>query len=161
MKEPEYTGQAGAATRTESWSGFAAPLAFPAPPAGPVMPVIPVAVTVPQAALAPDAPRETGAPETGVPARQAQDGSIVKFVPLLAVLACAAVGVYIAWRQGAAGGGFGGIVGGAALLAAAIARLVLPVRLAGLLATRKRATDVLTLTAFGVGLLAVGLVLPR
>jgi hypothetical protein len=137
MKEPEYTGQAGAATRTESWPGFATPLAFPAPPA-----------SVPP----PGPPRSPG------PTR---DGSIVKFVPLLAVLACAAVGVYIAWRQGAAGGGLGGIVGGAALLAAAVARLVFPAGLVGLLATRKRATDVLTLTAFGVGLLVVGLILPR
>ena len=69
--------------------------------------------------------------------------------------------MYIAWRQGSAGGGEGGVVGGAALLAAAVARLLLPARLAGLLATRNRATDVITLTVLGAGLLVAGLVLPR
>ena len=43
----------------------------------------------------------------------------------------------------------------------AVVRLLLPAGLAGLLAARKRATDVLTLAAFGIGLLVVGLVLPR
>ena len=90
-----------------------------------------------------------------------QDRSIVGFVPYLAVLVCAVVGVYIAWRDGSAGGGYGAAVLGAALLAAAVARLLLPARLARLLATRKRATDVLTLTVFGLGLLVLGLVLPR
>jgi hypothetical protein len=69
--------------------------------------------------------------------------------------------VYVAWREGSAGGGDGAVVLGAALLAAAIARLLLPARLAGLLSARKRVTDVLTLTAFGVGLLVAGLTLPR
>ena len=69
--------------------------------------------------------------------------------------------MYIAWRQGSAGGRDGGVVAGCALLAAAAARLLLPDDLAGLLAVRKRSTDVCTLAAFGVGLLVVGLVLPR
>jgi hypothetical protein len=81
-------------------------------------------------------------------------------VPYLTVLVCAVVGVYIAWREGSAGGGNGAAVLGAALLAAAVVRLLVPARLAGLLATRKRATDVLTLTVFGAGLLVAGLVLP-
>jgi hypothetical protein len=80
---------------------------------------------------------------------------------LLAVLVVVVAGVYVAWRQGSAGGGEGGVLAGAALLAGAVARLLLPVRLAGLLATRKRATDVVTLTVFGVGLVVAGLVLPR
>jgi hypothetical protein len=89
------------------------------------------------------------------------DASIVRIIPLLAVMVVTVAGVYIAWRQGSAGGGEGGVVGGVALLAAAVARLLLPARLVGLLATRKRATDVITLTVFGVGLLVAGLVLPR
>ncbi|MCW2894943.1 MAG: hypothetical protein QOG28_2551 [Trebonia sp.] len=89
-----------------------------------------------------------------------EDASIVRVVPLLAVLVVTVAGVYIAWRQGSAGGGEGGVVGGAALLVAAVARLLLPSRLAGLLATRKRANDVVTLTIFGVALLVAGLVLP-
>ena len=79
----------------------------------------------------------------------------------LAVLVCTGVGVYISWRQGSQGGGKGAIVAGAGLLVAAAVRLVLPVRLAGLLASRRRATDVLTLTVLGAGLLVAGLVLPR
>jgi hypothetical protein len=89
-----------------------------------------------------------------------RDGGIVGAIPYLAVLVCAVVGIYICWRQGSAGGGQGAVVGGAALLAGAVIRLVVPARLAGLLGTRKRATDVLTLTIFGVSLLIAGLVLP-
>ncbi len=86
-------------------------------------------------------------PGRGRTARRAkEDASIVGVVPLLAVLVVTIAGVYIAWRQGSAGGGEGGVVGGVALLAGAVARLLLPARLAGLLATRKRATDVVTLT---------------
>ncbi len=90
-----------------------------------------------------------------------EDASIVGVIPLLAVLVVTVAGVYIAWRQGSAGGGEGGVVAGVALLVGAVARLLLPARLAGLLATRKRATDVITLTIFGAGLLVAGLVLPR
>ena len=43
------------------------------------------------------------------------------------------------------GGGEGGVVAGVGLLAAAAARLLLPTQLVGLLATRKRAIDVVTL----------------
>jgi hypothetical protein len=46
------------------------------------------------------------------------------------------------------------------LLAAAVARLVLPERRAGLLVTRRRLVDVPILAALGVGLLVAGLVLP-
>ena len=93
--------------------------------------------------------------------RAREDASIVGAVPLLAVLAVTVAGVYIAWREGSAGGGEGGVVAGAALLVGALARLLIPARLAGLLATRKRATDVATLAIFGAALLVVGLVLPR
>ena len=78
----------------------------------------------------------------------------------LVVLVCVAGGVYIAWHQGTQGGGRGGAVAGGALLVAAAARLVLPARLAGMLAVRHRMTDVVTLVVLGAGLLTVGLVLP-
>jgi hypothetical protein len=97
---------------------------------------------------------KTRASQTAVPR-----GTAV--IPYLAVLVCAAVGLYVSWHQGSRGGGVGGAIAGAALLAAAGIRLVLPTKLAGLLASRHRVTDVLTLTAFGIGLLVVGLVLPR
>jgi hypothetical protein len=93
--------------------------------------------------------------------RAREDASIVGVIPLLAVLVVTVAGVYIAWRQGSTGGGEGGVIAGIALLVGAAARLLLPARLAGLLATRKRATDVITLTIFGAALLIAGLVLPR
>ncbi len=127
-----------------------------APPAHVFHPAQPPA-EAPAAVPRPAAPSPSGT-EAG---HAREDRSIVGVVPYLAVLVCAAVAVYIAWREGSAGGGDGAVILGAALLAAAVARLLLPARLAGLLATRKRATDVLTLTVFGVGLLISGLVLPR
>jgi hypothetical protein len=81
-------------------------------------------------------------------------------VPHLAVLVCVAAGIYIAWHQGSHGGGRGGVIAGVALLVAAAIRLALPTRLAGLLAVRHRATDVVTLIVLGVSLLTAGLVLP-
>jgi hypothetical protein len=93
--------------------------------------------------------------------RVQEDARIVGVVPLLAVLVVVAAGVYIAWGQGTAGGREGGAIAGCALLAAAAVRLLLPAGLSGLLAVRKRSTDVCTLAVFGVGLLVVGLVLPR
>jgi hypothetical protein len=93
--------------------------------------------------------------------RRRDDGSIVGVVPYLAVLVCTVAGVYVAWQQGSAGGGKGGVIGGGALLVAAVVRLALPARLAGLLGTRKRVTDVLMLTVFGTALLIAGLVLPH
>jgi hypothetical protein len=92
--------------------------------------------------------------------RVSEDASIVRVIPLLAVLVVTFAGVYLSWHQGSTGGGEGGVVAGAALLVAAAARLLLPSRLAGLLAMRKRANDVVTLTIFGTGLLVAGLVLP-
>lgn len=46
------------------------------------------------------------------------------------------------------------------VLAAALARLMLPERRAGMLVTRSRLADVVILTALGAGVLAAGLVLP-
>ena len=89
------------------------------------------------------------------------DRRIVGVIPYLAVLVVVAAGLYIAWRLGSAGGGRGAVIAGAALLAGAVIRMALPGRLAGLLASRHRVTDVLTLAVFGAGLLVAGLVLPR
>ena len=46
------------------------------------------------------------------------------------------------------------------LLAAALARMVLPERRAGMLVSRRRLVDVAILAALGAGLLVAGLVLP-
>jgi hypothetical protein len=100
--------------------------------------------------------------QTGETARAAGASmGVVGALTYLAVLVITAAGLYIAWRQGSQGGGKGAVVAGSALLVAAIARLALPGKLAGLLASRRRLTDVLTLTVFGAGLLVAGLVLPR
>ena len=111
--------------------------------------------------------------------RARDDGGIVGVIPYLVVLVCVVAGWYIAWNEGSAGGrgvvvgglyiawregsdgGRGAVVAGIALFVAALVRLVLPVRLVGLLGTRKRVTDVLTLAVLGIGLIIVGVVLPR
>ena len=82
------------------------------------------------------------------------------YVPYLAVLVCVVAGIYVAWHQGGHDAGRGGVIAGGTLLVAAVARLALPTRVAGLLAVRHRGTDVVTLIALGACLLTVGLVLP-
>jgi len=86
--------------------------------------------------------------------------SSAALVPYLVVLVCVAAGIYIAWHEGSHGGGRGAVIAGVALLVGAAIRLALPARLAGLLAVRHRATDVVTLVVLGVSLLTAGLVLP-
>ena len=69
-------------------------------------------------------------------------------------MAVTVAGVYIAWREGSAGGGEGGVIAGIALFAGAVARLLLPSRLAGLLAIRayhaSRAAAAMPLAAVAV-----------
>jgi hypothetical protein len=80
-------------------------------------------------------------------------------VPYLIVLAGAGLGIFLA-VQGAKYAGLGtGLLGGS-LLAGALLRLALPERYAGLLATRRKASDVLAFATFGVAVLAVALTLP-
>jgi hypothetical protein len=55
---------------------------------------------------------------------------------------------------------WGADVFGAGMLLAAVARVVLPARSAGMLATRQRLTDAATLAVLGLGTLVVGLALP-
>jgi hypothetical protein len=140
------------AARAGSWA------AAPWPPQG----------RPPQQAAAPQpgAPADPAAPGGRVAGRAAvtrarRERSLIGVVPYLAVLLCTIAGVYIAFREGSAGGGAGGVIAGLALLVGAVIRAVLPARLAGLLASRRRATDVVTLAAFGACLLIAGLVLPR
>ncbi|HLH82833.1 MAG TPA: DUF3017 domain-containing protein [Trebonia sp.] len=142
------------AARTGGWAADPWPPPPDPPPAPPPAPVPPAA------ARRPAGSRTAARRAARAQARSGRVG-MAGAVPYLAVLVAVAAGVYIAWYQGSRGGGAGGAVAGSALLAAAAARFALPARLAGLLASRKRMTDVLTLTVLGAGLLVAGLVLPR
>ena len=85
--------------------------------------------------------------------------SKLAWLPYLIVLAGAATGMLIAW-QGSKYAGRGAALIGASLLVAALARLILPERYAGLLASRRKASDVLGFAGFGAAVLAVAIALP-
>ncbi len=85
--------------------------------------------------------------------------SRVAWLPYLVVLGGAATGMFVAW-QGSKYAGRGAALVGCSLLAAALARLVLPARYAGLLSSRRKASDVLAFAVFGAAVLAVALMLP-
>ena len=80
-------------------------------------------------------------------------------IPYALALICLAGGIVWAWRGSHDVGNGAGLVGGG-LLAAAVARLLLPPHAVGLLASRRRFADVLALGALGAGLLTLALVLP-
>ena len=67
--------------------------------------------------------------------------------------------MFVTW-QGSKYAGRGAALVGASLLAGALARLILPARYAGLLASRRKASDVLAFAAFGAAVLAVAIALP-
>jgi len=81
------------------------------------------------------------------------------WLPYLVVLAGVAAGMFIVWR-GSKYAGPGSALVGASLLAGALARLILPARWAGLLSSRRKASDVLAFAAFGAAVLAVAIALP-
>jgi len=81
------------------------------------------------------------------------------WLPYLVVLAGVAAGMFIVW-QGSKYAGRGSALVGASLLAGALARLILPARWAGLLSSRRKASDVLAFAAFGAAVLAVAIALP-
>ncbi len=88
-------------------------------------------------------------------ARTARSG----WLPYLLALGCAVFGLAWVWMGGthAAKGGTLALAG--AMFVAALARLVLPKSRIGMLASRKRYIDVVTMAALGAGLLAAGLLL--
>jgi len=90
--------------------------------------------------------------------RAAADGA--GWLAYVVVLGCVAAALTWLWTGGerAARGGTLALAG--AMFVAALARLALPESRAGLLASRKRGTDVVTLAALAAGLLAAGLLLP-
>jgi len=94
-------------------------------------------------------------------ARAARDPrpSKLAWLPYLTVLAGTAAGMFVVW-DGSKSAGRGASLIGASLLVAALARLILPVRYAGPLATRRKASDVLGFAVFGAAVLAVAIALP-
>ena len=85
--------------------------------------------------------------------------SKLAWLPYLIVLAGAAAGMLIAWQGSKYAGRGAGLIG-ASLLVGALARLILPERYAGLLASRRKASDVLGFAVFGAAVLAVAIALP-
>jgi hypothetical protein len=104
----------------------------------------------------PAAPRGSATAAAARPGRAGGGG----WLAYLAVLAGIAAVCGWLWVGGghAAKGGTLALAG--VMFAAALARLALPESRAGLLASRKRRTDVVTLAALATGLLAAGLLLP-
>jgi hypothetical protein len=92
-------------------------------------------------------------------AAQAAEPTGLAWLPYLIVLAGVAAGVFTVF-QGSKYAAQGTGLLGCALLVAGLARLVLPPRLAGLLSSRRKTSDVLAFTAFGAGVLVVALMLP-
>ena len=124
-------------------------------------------------AAAPAAPATPAAPaghraarttRTGRTARSSEtDGdsgtSALAWVPYLIVLAGVAAGMFVAWKGSMYAGRGAGLIG-TSLLAGAVARLILPARYAGLLSSRRKASDVLAFAVFGTAVLAVAIALP-
>ena len=92
----------------------------------------------------------------GRPARTARGG----WLPYLLVLSCAMAGLAWIWAGGAHAAKGGTLALASAMFVGAFARLVLPESRIGMLASRKRFIDVVTMAALGAGLLAAGLLLP-
>jgi hypothetical protein len=138
---PVNTGSGGAAVPPD-----AAPTAAAAPP-----PVHHDAS--PSAPLSPSAPASHRAP------RSRDRAPLSAWLPYLIVLAGVAAGMFVIW-QGSKYAGRGAALIGASLLAGALARLILPERYAGLLSSRRKASDVLAFAAFGAAVLAVAIALP-
>ena len=112
---------------------------------------------------APAWPRTAPARRRTAPARAADAdrpaAGVLAWLPYLIVLAGVAVGLSVAGQESLHAGRGAAVVGGA-LLAAAVARLLLPPRYAGLLASRGKALDVAAFAVLGAAVLGAALSLP-
>jgi hypothetical protein len=124
-------------------------------------PATPATSAAPASHRAARTTRTARAARTTRAARAARDSrpSKLAWLPYLIVLAGTAAGMLVAWH-GSKYAGRGAALIGASLLAAALARLILPARYVGLLATRRKASDVLGFAVFGAAVLAVAIALP-
>jgi len=92
-------------------------------------------------------------------ARRDRPGA-VGWLAYLVVLGLVAADLVWLWAGGAHAAKGGTLALAGAMFVAAIARLALPENRVGLLASRKRVTDVVTMAALGTGLLVVVLLSP-
>ena len=144
-----------------------APPYDPAPPSRSAAPAAPATPAGHRAARTTGTTRATGATRTGRAARadrasQTDDDagtSALAWLPYLIILAGVAAGMFVAWKGSKYAGRGAGLIG-VSLLAGAVARLILPARYAGLLSSRRKASDVLALALFGAAVLAVAIALP-
>jgi Protein of unknown function (DUF3017) len=104
-------------------------------------------------------PANAGAHSAGPRRGSALVAQVLAWLPYLIVLAGVTVGVFVTWL-GSPHAGWGAAVVGGALLAAATARLLLPPRHAGVLASRGKAMDVAAFAVLGAAVLGVALSLP-
>jgi hypothetical protein len=115
-----------------------------------------------QASQDPAAGQAPGADETGGPPASRRSPAPARLwhqLPYLIVLCCLVLSLL--WMRRSDQHVRGGTLAVAGLLfAAALVRLTLPERVAGMLASRRRLTDVAVMTALGTGLLVAGLLLP-
>ena len=118
----------------------------------------PAAADAPAAAAVPAVPGAAPAGRAEVPARVGAPRWAN--LPYAVVLAVAAAGLLWVAPGGLRHVQEGMLTVASALLAAALLRLVLPERAAGLLVTRHRVLDVLALASLGAGIIAAVLVLP-
>ena len=100
-----------------------------------------------------------GATAAAATARRDRPGA-VGWLAYLVVLGLVAADLVWLWVGGAHAAKGGTLALAGAMFVAAFARLVLPESSAGLLASRKRVTDVVTMAALGTGLLAAVLLSP-
>jgi peptidoglycan/LPS O-acetylase OafA/YrhL len=115
------------------------------------------AVTGPPGGAAPAArARGRGGASRGPRARPPRAAQL----PYLFVLAVTIGGLAWMWQGGIQRAREGTLALACAMLIGTLARLVLPEARAGMLASRRRLVDVVSLAALGIGLLVAGLVLP-
>jgi DUF3017 family protein len=104
-------------------------------------------------------PRDHGSHASWAADDEATAAGGLAWLPYLVVLAGVAGGMFVVWL-GSKYAGPGTALVGCSLLAGAVFRLVLPARDAGLLSSRRKASDVLAFAAFGAAVLAVAIALP-
>ena len=148
--KPASAGSRGAGSGSASSSRGLVPADNAAPP--------PDAIGPPPVHHEAPGPREVPG-HRRAPADSETGPALLSWLVYLMVLAGVAAGLFIAW-QGSKSAGHGAGLVGCSLLAAALARLILPPRYAGPLSSRRKTSDVLAFAAFGAGVLGVALMLP-